>query len=45
MQLGETSSIVGNSRYDNLRIDKINNLVLYAGYSDVVVETLSKKMK
>jgi hypothetical protein len=45
MQLGETSSIVGNSRYDNLRIDKINNLVLDAGYSDVVVETLSKKLK
>ncbi|NMC37375.1 MAG: hypothetical protein GYA41_03535 [Bacteroidales bacterium] len=45
IQLGETSSVVGESRYDNIRINKINNLVLDAGYSDIVVETLLKKLK
>ena len=32
LSLGETSSIVGESKYDNIRIDKINNLVLENGY-------------
>ncbi len=45
LQLGETSSVVGESRYDNIRINKINNLVLDAGYSDIVVESLLKKLK
>ncbi|HNR42431.1 MAG TPA: hypothetical protein PKL65_09370 [Bacteroidales bacterium] len=45
IRLGETSSVVGDSKYDNFRISKINNLVLDAGYSDIVVETLLKKLK
>jgi len=45
LKLDETSSVVCTSKYDNLRIGEINNLVLDAGYSDVVVETLSKKLK
>lgn len=45
VQIGEASSLVGETRYDNLRIDKINNMVLDGGYSDIAVETLSKKLK
>jgi hypothetical protein len=43
--LGETSSVVGESKYDNLRIKKINNLDLDNGYSDVNVETLATKLR
>ncbi len=28
VQLGATSSVVGETKYDNLRIENINNLVL-----------------
>lgn len=44
LALGETSSVVGESKYDNLRIDKINNLVLNNGYTEVVIGTLAKKL-
>jgi len=44
LQLGTTSSIVGETKYDNLRIENINNLVLDAGYADVNIGTLSKKL-
>lgn len=42
--LGETSSIVGESKYDNLRIESINNLVLDNGYTEVNIGTLTKKL-
>ena len=45
LQIGETSSIVGETRYDNLKIQKINNLVLDGGYVDITVGSLSKKLK
>ncbi len=44
LDLGETSSIVGESKYDNLRIAKINNLVLDNGYCEVNVGELTKKL-
>jgi hypothetical protein len=42
--VGETSSIVGTSKYDNIRITKINNLVLDNGYCDVKIGELTKKL-
>ncbi len=44
VQLGSISSVVGEIRYDNLRIENIKNLVLDAGYTDVNVGTLSNKL-
>ncbi len=44
LQLGTTSSVVGETKYDNLRIEYINNLVLDAGYADINIGTLSKKL-
>lgn len=44
LQLGTTSSVVGETKYDNLRIENINNLVLDAGYADIYIGTLSKKL-
>jgi hypothetical protein len=44
VQLGSTSSVVGETKYDNLKIDKINNLVLDAGYTDINIGTLAKKL-
>lgn len=44
LQLGTTSSVVGETKYDNLRIENINNLVLDAGYADINIGTLSKKL-
>lgn len=43
--IGETSSIVGVARYDNLRIGSINNLVLDNGYTEVNIGTLAKKLE
>ena len=45
LQIGETSSIVGESKYDNLKIERINNLVLNGGYADIIVGSLTKKLK
>lgn len=42
--IGETSSIVGETRYDKIEIEKLNNLVLTGGYSTVLVGELSKKL-
>jgi hypothetical protein len=42
--LGETSSVVGNCRYDNIKIDKIKNLVLENGYTEVNIGELTKKL-
>ena len=44
VQLGSTSSVVGETKYDNLKIDKINNLVLDAGYTDINIGTLARKL-
>jgi hypothetical protein len=44
LKIGETSSIVGESKYDNYGIDKINNLVLVSGYSTINVGELLKKL-
>jgi hypothetical protein len=44
VQLGSVSSVVGEVRYDNLRIENIKNLVLDAGYTDVNIGTLSNKL-
>jgi hypothetical protein len=43
--LGETSSVVGVTKYDNLRIESINNLVLENGYTEVNIGTLTKKLE
>lgn len=45
IRLGSASSVVGDIKYDNLRIENIVNLVLDAGYTDVSVGTLAKKLK
>lgn len=44
LQIGTTSSVVGETKYDNLRIENINNLVLDAGYADINIGTLTKKL-
>jgi hypothetical protein len=44
LKVGETSSIVGDAKYDTYTIDKINNLVLTTGYTNVNAGTLSKKL-
>lgn len=45
IQIGEAGSLVGESKYDNLKIEKINNVVLDGGYCDVNIGTLSRKLK
>jgi hypothetical protein len=42
--LGETSSVVGESRYGNLEIQKVKNLVLNVGYIPVNVGELTGKL-
>jgi hypothetical protein len=42
--LGETSSIVGECKYDNIRIETVKNLVLENGYSEVNIGELTKKL-
>ena len=44
LKLGETSSIVGDAKYDTYSIDNINNLVLVSGYTTVNIVALSKKL-
>jgi hypothetical protein len=44
LKLGETSSIVGDAKYDTYSIDNINNLVLVSGYTTVNIAALSKKL-
>ena len=44
VQLGTISSVVGEIKYDNLRIDNIKNLVLDASYTDINIGTLSNKL-
>jgi hypothetical protein len=44
LKIGETSSVVGETRYDNLVIEKINNLVLQGGYTSIEVGELAKKL-
>jgi hypothetical protein len=39
------SSIVGETRYDNIRIESINNFILDTGYADVNIGLLTKKFK
>ena len=45
LSLGETSSVVGESKYDNITIETINNLVLDNGYTEVNIGELTKKLK
>jgi hypothetical protein len=45
IQLGTTSSLVANLKYDNLRIENINNLVLESGYTEINIGTLTKKLE
>lgn len=42
--LGETSSVVGESKYDNIKISSINNLVLENGYTETSIGFLAKKL-
>jgi hypothetical protein len=42
--LGTTSSIVGDSKYDKIKIDNINNLDVELGYTSVRIGELSKKL-
>jgi hypothetical protein len=44
LTIGETSSVVGESRYDNIRIENINNLVLDNGYTETNIGVLTKKL-
>jgi len=44
ISLGETSSVVGVSKYDNIRIENIKNLVLENGYTEVNIGELTKKL-
>lgn len=43
--IGTISSVVGESKYDKLKIDEISNLVLDAGYADINIGTLTKKLE
>jgi hypothetical protein len=42
---GTSSSIVAATRYDNIRIESINNLILDTGYADINIGLLTKKFK
>lgn len=44
LTLGETSSVVGLSKYDNYKINKISNLVLENGYTETNIGTLTKSL-
>jgi len=44
ISLGETSSVVGGSKYDNIKIENIKNLVLENGYTETNIRVLSKKL-
>lgn len=41
---GTVSSVVGESRYDNIRIENINNLDADIGYTTIKIGELSKKL-
>lgn len=45
LNIDETSSVVAESKYDNIRIRVINNLVINTGYTDLGIGTLTKKLK
>jgi hypothetical protein len=45
LRIGETSSVVGEAKYDSYGIDKINNLVLSSGYTTVNINSLAKKLE
>jgi hypothetical protein len=42
--IGTASSIVGESKYDKLRVESVNNLVLDGGYVDINIGSLSRKL-
>lgn len=44
VKLGETSSLVGEAKYDTYNIEKINNMVLMSGYTTVSITNLSRKL-
>jgi len=45
IQINDISSVVGETKNDKLEIENINNLVLDAGYTDINVGELTKKLK
>ncbi len=45
IQIGNVSSMVAVVKYDNIDIDRMNNLVLDAGYTDVKISTLTNKLE
>jgi len=44
LNLGTISSVAGETRYDKLKIENINNLVLDEGYATINVGTLNNKL-
>jgi len=44
LSIGQTSSVVGESKYDNIRIEDIKNLVLDNGYTEVNIGELTGKL-
>jgi hypothetical protein len=44
LRVGETSSIVGESKYDKIDVEMINNLVLLTGYTTTSIGELTKKL-
>jgi hypothetical protein len=42
--IGTTSSIVGETRYDKVRVDNVVNLVLDGGYADINIGSLTRKL-
>jgi hypothetical protein len=44
LSFDETSSVVGESKYDNIRIGTINNLVMDNGYTETNIDLLTKKL-
>jgi hypothetical protein len=44
LKIGTASSIVGEVRYNNVLVENLNNMVLDAGYTDVNLGTLKKKL-
>ena len=45
LNLGETSSVVGESKYDDIKIEKIKNLDIDNGYTDLSIGTLLTKLR
>jgi len=44
VNIGTASSIVGETKYDKLKVESVNNLVLDCGYADINIGSLSRKL-